>query len=184
MFGIMVDWLQILFEFIAVVTGVSLAFLVDRYHEEQLNKTRAREFLDIVGDELRDNTCTLEGVLKQMQDESQFHAPYYRLRVFAWTALSSRIALIKNDLLRGDIVRAYYKFDMYERTMGRYLDLVYTIIRDRRPPQDELYQKAAEIRRAIAGQIRHPEREEEGMGFFTPMVIKEIDEEIRRLQDC
>lgn len=180
----MVDWVQILFEFLAVVVGVSLAFLADRYHEEQLDKTRAREFLEIVRDELQENVVTLDGVLKQMQDETRFNAPYYRLRTFAWTSLSSRIALIRNGRLRGDIIRAYYKFDMYERTMSRYLDLVYTIIRDRRPQQDELYQKAAEIRKAIAGQIRHPDREEEGMEFFTPAVVREIDEEIKRLQDC
>ena len=149
-----------------------------------MDKTRAREFLELIRDELQENTGTLEDVLGQMQDSTQFKAPYYRLRIFAWTALSERIALIKNTTLRGDIIRAYYKFDMYERTMSRYLDLVYTIIRDRRPQQDELYQKAAEIRSAIVGQIQHPKQPEQGMQVFTPRVIEEIKEEIKRLQDC
>jgi hypothetical protein len=180
----MVDWLQLLFEFVAVVVGVLLAFWIDRHREEQLNKTKVSEFLELIRDELRQNAATLEGILKQLQDVSQFYLPYYRLRVFAWTSLSSRLTLLKNDGLRRDIIACYYRFDMYERAMSRYLDLVYTIIKQPPNPYDKLENKASEVRNSIATQIQHPKRGDEGMLVFIPKVIQEIDDEIKRLQDC
>jgi len=84
--------------------------------------------------------------------------------------------------VRSDIIQAYYKFDMYERTMSRYLNLAYSLIKQSVRP-GQLTNEAEEIKTAIVGQIEDPSRREEGMLAFTPAVVREIDEEVKRLRD-
>lgn len=109
------NYLQLIFEFGAVVIGVYLAFWLDRRHDRAVEREETIEFLELIRDELSENTNTLENVFDDFERKQPFQLPYFRLRVFALTALSNRIVLVDKKRLRTDIIRAYYKFDMYER---------------------------------------------------------------------
>jgi hypothetical protein len=88
---------------------------------------------------------------------------------------------------------------MYERTMSRYLDLAYTVVKQSPaivqvqdkvvaapppPPTELLGQKLNDIRLAVIGQIEHPNEKEQGMLVFNQKILREIDEEIKHLKDC
>ena len=180
----MVDWVQTVFEFSAVVIGVLLAFEIDRHHEDRLNDARAKEFLELIREELEQNTVSLNGVLAAMQNtDMEFRVLGYRLRDFAWLSLSSRIALVKNEKLRRDIITCYCKFDLHEQSMNRYSDLYYALIKQLPNPYDKLENQVAEVRAAIANQLS-PQRKEASLLVFTPIVVEEINEEIKKLTDC
>ncbi len=118
----MVDWWQVGFEFGAVLAGVVLAFEFDRFRDRRTKTEQAIEFLDLIKKEMAGNHETLKNVSKELK--AQPFMPNYGLQLDTWRAFSQRIALIRNPTLIRDIYATYYKFDMYERTMTRYLDLL------------------------------------------------------------
>jgi hypothetical protein len=115
-------------EFAAVVIGVLVAFELDRRHENSIERSREKEFLIFIREEIKNNRETVTRLLLELK--KTLYLPYYRLRSFALSSMSERITLIKNDKLRTDAITAYAKFDMFERTLDRYLDLIYTLIKE------------------------------------------------------
>jgi|SRR5208282_454387 len=179
----MIDWVQIALEFIAVFVGVFFAFELDRYRERESEKGKTIEFLILVKEELEANAKTLKDLCDKLTN-MQF-IPFYGLRRLAWVALAERIALLTNRKLRSDIIQAYSKFDMYERTLNRYIEFAYAVKGDVREIRlegpDPMRQKADEHRDAIIAQIQQPK---DGMLDFIKTVVEEIDIELKRLQDC
>jgi cytochrome b subunit of formate dehydrogenase len=166
----MVDFWQSLVDFSGVIAGVLLAFEFDRWRERQTRKSEAIEFLTLISDELNENLHTLT----QVRDEfrAQAYMPYFGLRTGIWSGLLTRITLVKNDTLRGRILVAYAKFDMYERTLVRYLDLCYILVIE---PSDlrrieNLTNEINKHRGSIIGQL---EQQPDGILNFLPAVIAE-----------
>lgn len=163
--------------------GVLLAFGIDRHYEGRLNNTRTKEFLELIREELEQNTRTLNGIYSAMVNVEDLGIPYYRLRNYAWLSMSNRIALIRNAKLRQNIITCYYKFDLHERGIERYADLVYAIDKQSPNPSDKLKTTTQRLRESIAGQL-DPQRKEGSLLVFGPLVVQEINEEIRKLTDC
>src|SRR5208337_5284090 len=86
------NWWQLLSEFSGVVMGVLLAFWINNQHEKKLDRKRSVEFLKLIHDELTENNDTLRKTIAEFQTQVGYHLPYYRLRLFAWNALSNRIS--------------------------------------------------------------------------------------------
>jgi hypothetical protein len=177
----MVDWWQVGFEFAAVLVGVIAGFEFDRYRERRNRTQQAIEFLDLTKKELEGNLETLQNVTKYLK--SQAYMPTYGLRLDSWRAFSNRVALVKDPTLVRDIFATYYKFDMYERTMTRYLDLCYTLLVEPKVSQREeaLNSNITNLRGTIVAQL---DPSPDGILEFVPMVIRNIDAELKKLRDC
>ncbi|MGA3107851.1 MAG: hypothetical protein ABSD99_00115 [Candidatus Bathyarchaeia archaeon] len=124
----MVDWAQAGIEFVAVLVGVIAGFEFDRFRDWGTRNKEKVEFLKLLREELDENLKMLkEETYPKFKDEFGY-MPTQGLRVDTWHALSDRVALVKSATLRKEVLTTYAKFDMYERTLSRYLDICYTLL--------------------------------------------------------
>jgi hypothetical protein len=180
----MIDWLQIGLEFLGVFVGVIMAFWLDRRGEVSRERKEAVKLLKLIKEELEKNT----GLLDQFRNElnvppGQIYLPYYRLQLSTWEAISGKMDLIKNDELLVSISQAYFNFDMFTRTLERYLDLAYHLVKERSPAA-ELREQIHRHRLSMIKQVEEVKNgQKDGILPFTKKVISRIEDEIKHL-DC
>jgi len=177
----MVDVWQTLLDFGAVILGVILGFEFDRLRDKKTIEAEAIEFLTLVSYELNENLNTLTQVRDELR--KQAYMPFFGLQKGIWSGLISRITLVKNDGLRRKILVAYSKFDMYERTLGRYLEICY-ILTTEPSGSERIRHLTDEINNLRGSIIAQLEQKPDGVLEYLPGVIADTKTEIARLKDC
>jgi hypothetical protein len=162
---------------------VLLAFAIDRWYEGRLNKTRMKEFLELVYGELKENALTLEGIYTELVATDKPRIPIVHFRNLAWDSMSNRIALIRKAKLRANIISCYYKFGLQERAFNLYSDLLTAIVKQLPNPYDKLETQAESVRTEITNKL-DKKRGDASLLVFAAKVVKEIEDEIERLSDC
>ena len=138
------------------------------------------ELLNLIREEIDEDLKMLKEACPKFKNEFGY-MPTQGLRVDTWHALSNRVALVKSASLRKGILTTYAKFDMYERTLSRYLDLCYRLLIEPKGSAIEIILEDNIRLHAgtIDAQLEGPPCT--GILDFVPTVITGMDDELR---DC
>lgn len=181
----MIDVWQVFLDFVASlmagIIGVVLGFEIDRWRETQRDKVKAIEFLALIKEEMSENLGTSRLVSTAIKEIPRISSlPHYGFQFGVWRALSERIALIRNNTLRLNIIKAYAFSEEIERMMTRYLDLGYDLETEPNKDSDgykELSRTVWDLRDVI---IKHSAIMQDILASY----MSEIDVETSKLKDC
>lgn len=163
--------IQFIATLFGVLTGIPIAFWLDRRITASHERKRAIAVLTATREEITHNV----ELLRQMQGELRPNSMiYYNMDMNTWraTSLEDFEGIISHEILR-QIFRTYYEYEHISRKIDAQFNMHYSVVRTTLTP-DEYVTERKEIIGAI---LVHAERLEKSSGQLT----NEIENELRRL---
>jgi hypothetical protein len=119
-----IDVVGFVLEVIAVGLGVFLAFWADSYRENRSEKKHTLRVLAMLKNELQRNFDAIEIIRRNLEKGL---IPYEHFKADCWDAVADKLSLVQDDELLRMIMRVYYNFDTFERTIKLLYEEVFAL---------------------------------------------------------
>ena len=120
------NWFSFLPTLIATFLGVGLAFLLNHFYNNYLERKRARKLLFLLKEEVKRNLDILLELEKEFRNPT--YTPFYNLTFVAWNSVISNITPILKKLnIIKDVFWFYYELQHLERKINKIFELTYNL---------------------------------------------------------